>query len=155
QAQMQIPPELKNPKISFAYIPPESVKYLPVMQRLQNRQLLEKFAAFMSPLQLPHAFHLITRECKQPNAFYNPESWRIEICYEIFELIERIAPRPGTTNAQGFTRDEVVYGSFVGVLLHEAGHAVYDMLKVPVFGREEDAADQMAGFVALNFNPAV
>jgi hypothetical protein len=48
-----------------------------------------------------------------------------------------------------------VYGAFVGVLLHESGHAVFDMLHVPVFGREEDAADQMAAFIALNFNKEV
>jgi hypothetical protein len=52
-------------------------------------------------------------------------------------------------------RDEVVYGGFIGVLLHEAGHSVFDMYNVPVFGREEDAADQMAAFIALNFNKDV
>ena len=63
-AHAQIPAELKNSKIAFAYVPPESAKYEPIMQRLKDRQLLEKLAAFLSPLQLPHAFYLITRECK-------------------------------------------------------------------------------------------
>ena len=79
-ASAQIPPELKNDKISFAYVPPESPKLQPIMERLKNRQLLEKLAAFLSPLQLPHAFYLVARECKEPNAFYNPANWRIEIC---------------------------------------------------------------------------
>ena len=153
-ARAQIPPELKNSKISFAYLPPESTKYQPVMQRLKDRQLLEKLAAFLSPLQLPHAFNLITRECKEPNAFYNPSKWRIDICYEMIELIEKVAPRPGRP-INGFTRDEVVVGSFVGVLIHEVGHAAFDMFNVPVFGREEDAADEMAGFLAVQFNKEV
>src|SRR5262245_65481774 len=91
--QAQIPPELKNSKISFSYIPPENPKYGPIMQRLKQRELLEKLAAFLSPLQLPHPFYLITRECKEPNAFYSPSNWRIEICYEIVEFLERLAPR--------------------------------------------------------------
>jgi len=153
-ASAQIPAELKNDKISFAYIPPESAKYQPIMQRLKNRQLLEKLAAFLSPLQLPHAFYLITRECKEPNAFYSPSNWRIEICYEMIEFVEKVAPRPNNP-VDGFTRDEVVVGSFVGVLMHEVGHAVFDMLNVPVFGREEDAADEMAAFIALQFNKDV
>src|SRR5215831_11535260 len=67
-ARAQIPAELKNPKIAFLYLPPANAKYEPIMQRLKDRQLLEKLAAFLSPLQLPHPFFLITRECKEPNA---------------------------------------------------------------------------------------
>src|ERR687887_184409 len=122
-AHAQVSARLKNPQITFAYIPPDNAKYEPIMQRLKDRQLLEKLAAFLSPLQLPHAFYLITRECKEPNAFYNPSGWRIEICYEMIEFVERLAPRPGLP-VDGFTRDEVVVGSFVGVLMHEVGHAV-------------------------------
>jgi hypothetical protein len=32
---------------------------------------------------------------------------------------------------------------------------VFDMMNVPVFGREEDAADEMAIFIALQFNREV
>ena len=153
-AHAQIPAELKNSKISIAYIPPQNPKYLPIMQRLKNRELLERLSAFLSPLQLPHAFYLVARECKEPNAFYNPANWRIEICYEMIELIEKVAPPPNNP-VDGFTRDEVVVGAFVGVLIHEVGHAVFDMFNVPVFGREEDAADEMAAFIAVQFNKDV
>src|SRR5215471_12172226 len=116
-ARAQIPAELKNPKISFAYVPPDNAK-------------------------------------KEPNAFYNPTNWRIEICYEIIEFVEKLAPQPDAP-VDGFTRDEVVVGSFVGVLMHEVGHAAFDMFNVPVFGREEDAADEMAAFIAGQFNKEV
>lgn len=153
-ARAQIPANLKNGKISFDYISPESAKRQEIMQRLKNRQLLERLTAFLSPLQLPHSFKLIARECKEPNAFYNPSKWRIEICYEMLEFIERVAPKAGSP-VDGFDHDEVVVGAFVGVLLHEMGHAVFDMFGVPVFGREEDAADEMAGFIAVQFNKEV
>jgi hypothetical protein len=35
------------------------------------------------------------------------------------------------------------------VFLHEASHALFDMLKIPLLGREEDAADQLAAYYVL------
>jgi hypothetical protein len=35
------------------------------------------------------------------------------------------------------------------VFLHETGHAVFDQLKVPVLGREEDAADLFSAYIIL------
>jgi len=40
-------------------------------------------------------------------------------------------------------------GPVFDTCLHEFGHAIFDMLKVPVFGREEDAADQVAAYFTL------
>ena len=37
------------------------------------------------------------------------------------------------------------------MFLHETGHAVFDLLKVPVFGREEDAADLFSAYIMLQF----
>jgi len=37
----------------------------------------------------------------------------------------------------------------VFILLHETSHAVFDLLKVPILGREEDAADSLAAFLLL------
>ena len=36
-------------------------------------------------------------------------------------------------------------------LAHEFGHAVFDIYDIPVFGREEDAADQFATYYMLQF----
>jgi Putative metallopeptidase len=33
------------------------------------------------------------------------------------------------------------WDSFSGLPLHEVGHASFDILDVPIFGHEEDAAD--------------
>jgi hypothetical protein len=46
-------------------------------------------------------------------------------------------------------------GMVAGIMIHELGHALFDNLDVPVFGREEDAADQLAAFIALQFSPDV
>jgi hypothetical protein len=151
----QAPADPSNNKIEFAYVPPKTVKYQATMDRLKSRQVLEQLSQFLSPLRLPHKLYLVTRECgENPSPNYDPGSWAIFLCYEFSEILDKVAPKPGKP-AQGFSHDEVVVGSYAGVVLHEAGHAVFDMLDVPVFGREEDAADEIATFIALQFNKDV
>jgi hypothetical protein len=154
-ALAQAPSELTNSKIEFAYFPPKTVKYQATMERLKSRQVLESLSQFLSPLRLPHKLFLVTIECgNNPSPRYVPSNSAILLCYEFNEILDRLAPKQGQPS-QGFSHDEVVVGSFVGVVLHEAGHAVFDMLDVPVFGREEDAADEMASFIALQFSKDV
>src|SRR5579862_7154480 len=150
--------DLSNPLISYAYLPPKSTKYIPMMQRLQSFKILEQLAQFLSPMKLPHKYGLIFKECGFVNAFFYVDqnadpAWRIEICYEFVEAIERIAPKVGEQS--DFTYAEVVVGSLVGVLLHENGHATFNFYDVPIFGREEDAADEMSTFLALQFSDDV
>src|SRR5262249_38058696 len=87
--------DLINPQISYAYLAPKSTKYLPMVERLKAFQLLEQFSQLLSPLRLPHKFALSTRECGFVNAMFytDPDqdpAWRIDVCYEFIEAIERI-----------------------------------------------------------------
>ena len=96
---------------------------------------------------------MVALECGFVNAQYVPSRRRIELCYEFVEAIERVGPKQGEPTE--FSYDEVVVGALVGVILHELGHAVFDMNDVPVMGREEDAADAISTFIALQFNKDV
>ena len=40
------------------------------------------------------------------------------------------------------------------VFLHEAGHATFSSLQIPLFGRQEDAADQFSTYMMLRFDKA-
>jgi hypothetical protein len=51
----------------------------------------------------------------------------------------------------GFRREDAIVGGFVSTLLHETGHAIFNLLDIPIFGREEDAADAIAAYVSLQF----
>jgi len=44
-----------------------------------------------------------------------------------------------------------VVGAFVQVVLQQMSSAVYDVLDVPIWGREQDAADKLAAFLMLQF----
>jgi hypothetical protein len=157
-ASAQTSSKLSNSLIAFAYSPPKSAKYLPMMDRLKSFQLLEQLSQFLSPLRLPHRLLLEVKECGFVNAQFAvieraDPAWRIQLCYEFVEAIERVAPKQGEQSE--FSYGDIVVGSLVGVLLHESGHAAFNMLNVPVFGREEDAADEMSTFIALQFNKDV
>jgi hypothetical protein len=56
------------------------------------------------------------------------------------------------TTPSGIAPIDTLIGPFVDVFLHEAGHATFGILQIPVFGREEDAADQFSTYVMLKLD---
>ena len=119
----------------------------------------------MSNIRWPNKFWLIARECADPggNAAYKSAEREIEVCYLFAakDLIKEapkagetvnIVPKRGGPTIENINHDEAVYGALWAILFHESGHAIFDMLHAPVFGREEDAADQFAAYLALRFN---
>jgi hypothetical protein len=154
-AAAQTPPAVRpHPNIDIAYIPPDDVVLLGTMRRLKGRRVLEQLSEFLSPLRLPHPFFIVTRQCDEINAFYDPDYWELSLCYEYVEHLVTLAAKANTP-VEGMTHEDIVVGAVVGVLMHEVGHAVFDMLQVPMFGREEDAADAVAIFIALQFSKHV
>lgn len=124
-----------------------------VREGLMRHRLLERFALFLTPLKLPTTLRLRAKQCDEPNAFYNRTETSITMCYEYIQLFERIAPKE--TTPQGITRDDAILGAIISTMLHETGHALFSIYRIPVLGREEDGADQLAGFVMLQFGTDV
>ena len=143
-----------NPRVEIEYRAPTSAQFQSVYESLKDRKILEELQRFLAPLNLPHSLQLVTRECGEVNAFYNPSDRSLNLCYEL--VADIIGNAPNTVSNDGFiTREAAIIGDVVGVVLHEGGHMLFDMLDVPVFGREEDAADETASFLALQFNKDV
>ena len=143
-----------SPSVEIEYVAPTSAQFESVYASLKQRKILEELQRFLAPQRLPHPLRLLTKQCGQVNAFYSPSSRSLTICYEL--VAEIIDSAPQTVSEDGFiTRQAAIVGNLIGVLLHEGGHMLFDMLDVPVFGREEDAADQTASFIALQFNKDV
>jgi hypothetical protein len=107
-----------NSSIEILYEPPKSIKYLPMVHRLQSFRMLEQLSEFLAPVRLPHKLLLLTRECGFVNAYYTTDAqyaplwWRIDVCYEFIEGLEHMGPREGETSA--FTYEEAVVGALVG-----------------------------------------
>ena len=137
---------LENSQISISYDPPKTYLYQGVYNRLKARHVLEEFRRFLAPLRLPNKLPVQTTECGVANSWYESTSG-VTICYEFIDWMERVAP--SQPQASGLTPEDAIVGPFIQVIFHELGHAVFDRLKVPIMGREEDAADQFAGYIML------
>jgi hypothetical protein len=147
-ATAQKSPKLRSDRIQISYIPPKNPAHEPVSRLLKERQVLEKFKEFLSPLRLPRALRLKLEGCDgESNAWYEDDA--ITVCYEYMDDILRNAPQQ--TTPAGVTRVDAIIGPTLEVFLHEVAHAVFDYLSVPVLGREEDAADQFAAYLLLQF----
>jgi hypothetical protein len=141
-------PGLRADRILFTYEPPKNPEHEEVFRLLKERQVLEKFKQFLSPLRLPRPLLLKLAGCDgDANAWYEDDV--VTVCYEYID--EQLKNAPKETTAAGVTRADAIIGPAVEVFLHEVGHAVFDYLEVPLFGREEDAADQFASYILLRF----
>jgi hypothetical protein len=138
--------------VTIEYVKPSDPSHQPIYDRLRARRVLEDFRDFLSPLKLPKPLEIRVTGCRGViNAWYSSNS--IAVCYEYIAWIRKIAAEGAPI--EGISPADAVMGPFVDVLLHELSHAVFDMLNIPVFGREEDAADQLAALILLQFGKEV
>ncbi len=139
---------LRSDRIQISYVPPKNSDHEDLFRLLKERQVLERFKGFLSPLRLPRTLLLKIEGCDgESNAWYDDEA--ITVCYEYLSNILQNAPKE--TTPAGVTRTDAIVGPTLEVFLHEVGHAVFDYLSLPILGREEDAADQFAAYLLLQF----
>jgi len=138
--------------IRIEYVPPKDPKHQTAYKMVQERGALEMMKKVFSPLRLPVPVTIRTIGCDGvSNAWYQRENDRptLSICYEY--LVEIWQTMPKDTAAAMVTAGDAVVGQLFFALAHEFGHAVFDIFDIPVFGREEDAADQFATYIMLQF----
>ena len=152
-AQTAVPDLLRNDQIEIAYVKPGKSHLMPVYERLKKREFLEQLKQFLSPLKLPVKLRITAYECGVTNSYWSGRAEGLSLCYEWPDWLERMAP--ADKSPEGFPRQDIILGAFLQVVFHELGHAMFDIYNVPMFGREEDAADQMAGFILWQFGEEV
>jgi hypothetical protein len=135
-------------RVKVSYVPPKNPAHQQIYTELKQRGALEKLQKLLSPVRLPKKLRISLTECDgEADAFYDDAA--ITFCYEyIDELIKNM---PDEKRPSGIAPIDTVVGPLFEVALHEFAHAMFDMLKLPVFGREEDAADQVAAYTLLQF----
>jgi len=147
---------LRNSQIETVYVEPKDAAFQPVYQRLKKRQVLEQLQLFLAPLRLPRKLQVKIDQCGAPVSDYKPGG-AVTICYEYIDQIEKLAPGGAVLVGSAWitTRDDALVGAVAITVLHEVAHAVFDVLNVPVWGREDDAADKVAGFIVLQLGKEV
>jgi hypothetical protein len=136
-------------RVFITYIPPDNSSFQQLYDLLKERRALEKIQEILSPLRLPEDLIIKTTECGAVNSFYKRENFKptVTICYELLKHILDSLPNETT----GVTSADAAVGQFFQVTLHEVGHATFDIFEVPIFGHEEDAADNFATYIMLQF----
>jgi Putative metallopeptidase len=144
-----------NQQIDIAYVEPKNAAYRPIYDKLKQRQVLEELQAFLAPLRLPRKITVKLDQCGSAGVHYKTGG-AVTLCYEYVANLERAAPDVKLQiGGQTFTRDDALIGSFVHLALSETARAAFDVLEIPVWGREEHAADRVAGFLMFQFGERV
>jgi hypothetical protein len=135
----------------FEYVPPEQESYRRVYDVMRQRRVLERLSQALAFIHLPAPLHLRAEECGESNAIYDDDDETATLCYEYADELARHA---AGAEQHGFSADDALLGPLVFIYLHEIGHALFHLLDVPILGREEDAADQVAALILLRVGRA-
>ncbi len=154
----QTPTLQPNPQIQVDYVQPKNSspasdptqynRYMTTYEWLRVRKPLDEIQRFLAPLKLPRSIKIQVDTCgaeRRPYVSGGP----VTVCYELIDKIQKIAA--GVKDNEPLKR-MVIVGTFTQAVLHELAYAVFDVLEVPVWGREDDAADRLAAFVLLQFS---
>src|SRR5688572_11042081 len=147
-------PALSMAEGRFVVRPPivESAEWRDEAREMQDSELLQNLADALNQIVvLPRDVGLRFAECGEANAYYSSDDAQILMCLEL------MAGMAETLEGQFETEDETaeaLAGAYLAVVLHEAGHALVDVLELPVTGREEDAVDQLSAWILIEADDA-
>lgn len=151
------PPSLPAPKrpgdrgdFKVVYEKVKDPDYKELQQIFKDTGLFEETVkALNETLALPADVTVVLRECGQVNAFYEAESRRISMCYELVNAFTEMFLADAETEEEVAAAGESVAGATLFIFFHEAGHALVDLYDLPITGKEEDAVDQLATLILL------
>jgi hypothetical protein len=117
----------------------------------ERSQYLHQLASGLSNgFALPRQVAIGVAECGMTNAFYHPDHRAIVLCYELVDDIVAEFRYDGLTQQQ---QDQAIIGALSFVFFHELGHALIHEYNLPITGREEDVADQIATYILAEADP--
>jgi hypothetical protein len=116
-------------------------------EALKRRRVLERLQGFLTPLRLPKELTIRLAQCGAETMPYR-SGGPVTICYEMVQrIVDVTAQHTKDPDEQALIMD----GTFIEAVLHEVAQAIFDLLQVPVWGRENDAADRLAALVMMQF----
>lgn len=114
-------------------------------QLMTDAMLLENMARQVNDLvRLPFDLTVVGAECGEANAYWDPATREIQMCYEdMQDIYQRFADSGDNDPLTAAVNGEIA------TFYHELGHAVLSIYELPFTGREEDVADQLAAVLLL------
>jgi hypothetical protein len=112
-----------------------------------NPQAIEKLISDLNQrLILPFDIYVVFVDCESPDAFYDPETHEVTLCYQ---LIDDYYDLFANKRKDKIKLDDAVKAATLATFFHELGHSLIDAWKIPITGREEDAVDQLSTLVLI------
>jgi hypothetical protein len=129
------------------HIPVQNSRYAEIDRQVKQEKLLERAADKLNRnLMLPYDIALRTKDCGEPNAYYDPQDHSVTVCYELMEHFYKLFKSTGKSDQAAYDK---MFDAIRFAFLHELGHALIDAYKLPVMGNEEDAADRCSSYICL------
>jgi hypothetical protein len=95
---------------------------------------------------MPNVVDIQMVDCGTVNAFYDPNSSRIIMCYELLEYyVDMFKPVSQSNEELG----NAVIGATFFAFFHELGHGLIHQLELPATGQEEDAVDELSTLILM------
>jgi hypothetical protein len=137
--------EFHAERVKVEVLPPKTPETQEAYELLKKSRWMEEAQQFYGIFKLPQDITIFVRSCGMSNAWYVQGT--VTVCYEYLDDIIKSIP-PGDT-PDGITPSDAARGQFVYTLTHEMGHALFDVLDIPILGAPEDAADDFAAYMML------
>jgi len=122
-------------------------RYNEIDRQIKEEKLLEKAADKLNrSLILPNDIFLRTKDCGEVNAYYDSNEQAVTVCYELMEHFYKVFRSDGLNDEKAYDK---MFDAVRFAFLHEIGHALIDVYRLPITGNEEDAADRCSSFINL------
>jgi hypothetical protein len=113
-----------------------------------NEHAIERIVAELNnQFSLPSDIDICFKDCHAPDAYYDDETCQIVLCYQLIDDFHDLFSRKVRNRSKV---NEAVKGAMAATFLHELGHALVDVLHLPITGKEEDAVDQLSTLILIN-----
>jgi hypothetical protein len=133
------------------YYKVKNKEYAQWQKELQEEKVLEEIVADLNQtFALPADIYVNFSECGEVNAFYDPETRKLSMCYELLENYYEIFAKHEKSEE---ALDDAVVGAIIHTFYHELGHALIHVYDLPIAGKEEDAVDQLSTFLLTDGTP--
>jgi len=136
----------REDRITVNYAEPTNPAHRLQYDVLRQYRALEGMRDRLISFRWPRQLKLEVRSCGESDAFY--DDGEIVVCYEFLAGFWKAA---NSSRPPNVSRSDALVGPFMDTFLHEAAHAMFDLLKIPVLGKEEDAADLISAYLMLQF----
>ena len=133
--------------LRLRYQPPQGPSTSQTPRARSSQQAVEKLIAELNQrLILPFDIDVRLGDCEQPDAYYDPETHQIFLCYQLVDEYYVLFAKKIKDKTK---LDDAVTAATAATFFHELGHGLIDAWKVPITGREEDAVDQLSTLVLI------